>query len=154
MSDIDSSAIDLLSWGLDEYGWHTEAENARNGIDLDEYKPELWSIKAALSQSDRRIAELQAQVDAMKAAIFGGDNYASELQIGNFVEMARAAESGRLGAIERAEKAEAALDECRDDAERYRSALRSIAGGNIGDGPGQANYARIRQSAIDAARAK
>ncbi|WP_210246253.1 hypothetical protein [Aureimonas fodinaquatilis] len=38
------------------------------------------------------------------------------------------------------------------DAERIRIALRNIAEGNLGSGPGQANYERIRQVAIAALR--
>lgn len=39
----------LLALGLDEFGHHTEAANVRAGIDLDDYKVELWAILAALN---------------------------------------------------------------------------------------------------------
>lgn len=38
----------LLALGLDEFGHHTEAANVRKGIDLDDYKVDLWAIRAAL----------------------------------------------------------------------------------------------------------
>ncbi|GEM_PF-6963977 len=38
----------LLALGLDEFGHHTEAANVRAGIDLDDYRGDLWAIRAAL----------------------------------------------------------------------------------------------------------
>jgi len=38
----------LLALGLDEFGNHTEAANIRAGIDLDDYRVDLWAIRAAL----------------------------------------------------------------------------------------------------------
>ena len=38
----------LLALGLDEFGHHTEAANVRAGIDLDDYRVDLWAIRAAL----------------------------------------------------------------------------------------------------------
>lgn len=53
-----------------------------------------------------RIAELEAERDELRVAIFGNDGYDPILRNGNFVEMATATELGRLGAIDRALAAE------------------------------------------------
>lgn len=53
---------------------------------------------------------LLAERDALRAAIFGDANYATDLANGNFIEMAQATEAARLGALARAEKAEAERD--------------------------------------------
>jgi hypothetical protein len=44
----EQQARQLLALGLDEFGHHTEAANVRGGIDLDDYKVDLWAIRAAL----------------------------------------------------------------------------------------------------------
>ncbi|GEM_PF-2425258 len=44
----EQQARKLLALGLDEFGHHTEAANVRKGIDLDDYKVNLWAIRAAL----------------------------------------------------------------------------------------------------------
>ncbi len=44
----EQQARQLLALGLDEFGHHTEAANVRKGIDLDDYKVDLWAIRAAL----------------------------------------------------------------------------------------------------------
>ena len=45
---IEQRARELLALGLDEYGHHSEAANVREGVDLDSYKADLWSIAAAI----------------------------------------------------------------------------------------------------------
>jgi len=55
----EQQARSLLALGLDEFGHHTEAENVRKGIDLDDYKVDLWAIRAAL---DTRPAAAQEAV--------------------------------------------------------------------------------------------
>jgi hypothetical protein len=64
-----------------------------------------------------RIAELEAETDVLKveviglrAAIFGSHDYDPTLRHGNFIEMARATEDGRQGAVARAAAAEARAD--------------------------------------------
>lgn len=44
----EQQARKLLALGLDEFGHHTEAANVRKGVDLDDYKVDLWAIRAAL----------------------------------------------------------------------------------------------------------
>ncbi len=55
-----------------------------------------------------------ADLNALKAAVFGSADYDPNLKIGNFVEMAQMTERARQGALERAEKAEAAAVATRD----------------------------------------
>ena len=72
----------------------------------DEYAPlghVGWEAAVALRA-------LLAQRDALRAAIFGGTDYATDLTNGNFVEMAQTTEAARIGALARAEKAEAERD--------------------------------------------
>lgn len=74
------------------------------------------SVQQLVESQRRQIAELEARAekaeaerDELRAAIFGSANYMAALKNGNFVEMAKATEAGRLGAIARAEAAEAEL---------------------------------------------
>jgi hypothetical protein len=83
-------------------------------------------VTAASAQA--RIAELQAENDVLKveviglrAAIFGSHDYDPSLRHGNFIEMARATEDGRQGALARATAAEARAD-------RLAKALERIEG--------------------------
>ena len=62
--------------------------------------------QAILAERDALLAER----DALRAAIFGGTDYATDLTNGNFVEMAQTTEAARIGALARAEKAEAERD--------------------------------------------
>lgn len=59
----EQQARSLLALGLDEFGHHTEAENVRNGIDLDDYKVDLWAIRAALDTQPAAAQEAVAYLD-------------------------------------------------------------------------------------------
>ncbi len=52
----------LLALGLDEFGHHTEAANVRKGIDLDDYKVDLWAIRAALDAQPAAAQEAVGEV--------------------------------------------------------------------------------------------
>jgi hypothetical protein len=53
---------------------------------------------------------LKVEVIGLRAAIFGSHDYDPTLRHGNFIEMARATEDGRQGAVARAAAAEARAD--------------------------------------------
>ncbi|WP_323041115.1 hypothetical protein [Gemmobacter sp.] len=57
------------------------------------------------------IVRLTSERDELRAAIFGGKNYAADLRNGNFVEMANTLHVAQKGGLARAEKAEAERDE-------------------------------------------
>ncbi len=53
----------LLALGLDEFGHHTEAANVRKGIDLDDYKVDLWAIRAALGAQPSPVVKQNLTTD-------------------------------------------------------------------------------------------
>lgn len=65
----------------------------------------------------------EVEVEALKAAIFGSDDYDQSLKIGNFIEMVRATEAGRQGALARATKAEAGVEMLREAVQALVSKL-------------------------------
>lgn len=67
------------------------------------------------------IARLTAERDALRAAIFGGASYASDLRNGNFVEMAQTLHAAQKGGLARAEKAEAALATARAETAKWHA---------------------------------
>lgn len=67
----------------------------------------------AVKEMAAEIARLAAERDELRAAIFGGKNYAADLRNGNFVEMANTLHAAQTGGLARAEKAEAERDEAR-----------------------------------------
>ena len=78
---------------------------------------EAWNRRVTAASAQARIAELEAETDVLKveviglrAAIFGSHDYDPTLRHGNFIEMARATEDGRQGAVARAAAAEARAD--------------------------------------------
>ena len=86
---------------------------------LERLRETSWraNVTDTLQQRDRDrreaadlIEALTAERDALRAAIFGGTDYATDLTNGNFIEMAQTTEVARLGALARAEKAEAERD--------------------------------------------
>lgn len=88
----------------------------------------LGEVTAASAQA--RIAELEAENDVLKveviglrAAIFGSHDYDPALRHGNFIEMARATEDGRQGALARATAAEARADRLAKAGDRLVDAL-------------------------------
>lgn len=67
----EQQARQLLALGLDEFGHHTEAANVRKGIDLDEYKVDLWAIRAALDAQPSPVVKqnLTTQAAAAQEAV-------------------------------------------------------------------------------------
>lgn len=90
--------------------WERVADTARLTI-IAEFEAEIERTIKRNADLDAEIAALRAEVAELRAAIFGGTHYAPELKAGNFAEMAKATEAGRLGAIARAEAAEARVKE-------------------------------------------
>jgi len=83
---------------------------------------EAWNRRVTAASAQARIAELEAETDVLKveviglrAAIFGSHDYDPTLRHGNFIEMARATEDGRQGAVARAAAAEARADRLAKD---------------------------------------
>ncbi|MFG1389211.1 hypothetical protein, partial [Xanthobacter versatilis] len=64
-----------------------------------------------------------AEVERLKKAIFGRADYDITLPTGCFVEMATSTEAARLGALDRAEAAEARADALQAEVERLRAAF-------------------------------
>lgn len=69
------------------------------------------------------VARLTADLDWLKRSIFGSANYHPCLLTGNFAEMAQTTEAARVGALARAEAAEAEVERLRAENERLREAL-------------------------------
>lgn len=73
------------------------------GVMLEE---QVARMRAELEEAETRAEKAERERDELRAAIFGSADYDEILAHGNFLEMARATESGRQGAIARAVKAE------------------------------------------------
>ena len=71
----------------------------------------LSAMRPTLSACVARAETAEKERDELRAAIFGSQKYDPCLKHGNFLEMAASTERGRLGAIARAETAEAKYDE-------------------------------------------
>jgi hypothetical protein len=85
-------------------------------------------IEKIASERDDVVNRLAAERDTLRAAIFGGANYASDLRTGNFVEMAQTLHAAQKGGLERAEKAEADLATARaETAMAYAAAAERAA---------------------------
>ena len=74
----------------------------------------LEAIRPTLAALQARAETAEKERDELRAAIFGSQKYDPCLKHGNFLEMAASTERGRLGAIARAEAAEAENARLRD----------------------------------------
>ncbi len=54
---VEQRAREAVALALDEAGHHTEANNVRKGIDLDEYRVELSAARIALAQQPAAVDE-------------------------------------------------------------------------------------------------
>lgn len=63
------SAMTLLSSYLDDGGWHTEAENVRNGVDLESYENELSLIDWLLRHAHPAQPAQSVDVERLLAAL-------------------------------------------------------------------------------------
>lgn len=68
---------------------------------------DLWDD--TMRDQRNRIKELEAERDELRSAIFGSEDYASDLRNGNFCEMAELLHAAQKGGLARAEIAEANL---------------------------------------------
>lgn len=71
------------------------------------------SAQAAIDAVQAENDVLKVEVLGLRAAIFGSHDFDPSLRHGNFIEMARATEDGRQGALARATAAEAELAKVR-----------------------------------------
>lgn len=92
-------------------GW-IESEAARFAKDMS--RAALSAIRSHLAALQARAEAAEKERDELRAAIFGSQKYDPCLKHGNFLEMAASTERGRLGAIARAEAAEAENARLRD----------------------------------------
>ena len=76
-------------------------------------------------EAEARAGLVEAEVRSLKTAIFGSENYAHDLKCGNFVEMAQTLHAAQKGGLDRAERAEAALDKAREETKDAISTLES-----------------------------
>ena len=120
--------------GLEVVAWFRQsAQNPDAWYQVDESELKWFRDRAVrvlplpAEPAEARIRELEAENDVRKveviglrAAIFGSHDYDPALRHGNFVEMARATEDGRQGALDRATAAEAKLARFETAAKIYR----------------------------------
>lgn len=71
-----------------------------------------------MKQAADALAAQAAEIEQLKAAVFGGPGFDQTLRIGNFVEMARATEAARQGALARADALAARVEELEGIAKR------------------------------------
>lgn len=74
------SAMTLLSSYLDDGGWHTEAENVRNGVDLESYENELSLIDWLLRHAHLTQPAQSVDIEAIREVIESHINEAKKLR--------------------------------------------------------------------------
>ena len=121
-SNANTSGLEVVAWvSAEQLEAHTDRpETPTGGRYLPVRKTAAGHFTQGLvtaASAQARIAELEAETDVLKveviglrAAIFGSHDYDPTLRHGNFIEMARATEDGRQGAVARATAAEARAD--------------------------------------------
>jgi hypothetical protein len=110
MADEDA-LVESLSYALWQHDCEVEGTSlvkARpHSAYSDEARAALSAIRPTLAALQARAEAAEKERDELRAAIFGSQNYDPCLKHGNFLEMAASTERSRLGAIARAEAAEA-----------------------------------------------
>lgn len=126
-SNANTSGLEVVAWvSAEQLEAHTDRpETPTGGRYLPVRKTAAGHFTQGLvtaASAQARIAELEAETDVLKveviglrAAIFGSHDYDPTLRHGNFIEMARATEDGRQGAVARAAAAEARADRLAKD---------------------------------------
>lgn len=128
---------DFLQARIDDAGWvdfsdcyqPAPANDGCGTVVVDEagMAREITTLRAQLAEAQAEIAELKRERDQFRSAIFGRSDYCEMLRHGNFIEMIRATEAGRRGAIVRAEAAETENAELEPQLAGEREACAKVA---------------------------